>query len=93
MFVASIPLIVRHAVLNEANPIPGFVNINQPFNRFGLVIGNTYGTILVDLEQSRPIEELKDRSSETLSAWLQAPSGVKSAIIQLLKRLSYSSLP
>jgi len=33
---------------------------------------HTYGTILVDLEQSRPIALLKDRFSVTLSAWLQA---------------------
>jgi transposase len=38
---------------------------------------HTYGTILVDLEQSRPIALLKDRESETLSAWLQAHPGVK----------------
>lgn len=38
---------------------------------------HTYGTILVDLEQSRPIALLKDRESETLSAWLQTHPGVK----------------
>ncbi len=38
---------------------------------------HTYGTILVDLEQSRPIALLKDRFSVTLSAWLQAHPGVK----------------
>lgn len=37
----------------------------------------TYGTILVDLEQSQPIALLKDRSAETLAQWLKAHPGIK----------------
>ncbi len=37
----------------------------------------TYGTILVDLEQSQPIALLKDRSAETLAQWLKGHPGIK----------------
>lgn len=37
----------------------------------------TYGTILVDLEQSQPLALLKDRSAETLAQWLKAHPGIK----------------
>lgn len=36
-----------------------------------------YGTILVDLQQHRPIDILPDRAGETLSRWLTAHPGVE----------------
>jgi transposase len=39
--------------------------------------GQSYGTILVDLEKRRVVELLPDRQAETLSAWLQDHPGVE----------------
>jgi transposase len=38
--------------------------------------GHTYGTIIVDLEQSRVLDLLPDRQSETLAQWLLEHPGV-----------------
>lgn len=39
--------------------------------------GNTYGTILVDLERRKPIDLLPDREGKTLEAWLTAHPGIE----------------
>jgi len=39
--------------------------------------GNTYGTILIDLEKHIPIDLLPDRTSGTLAEWLKAHPDIK----------------
>ena len=39
--------------------------------------GQTYGTILVDLERHRVVDLLDDRSAESVAQWLQAHPGVE----------------
>ncbi len=47
---------------DDGNVIP----LTRPWKK-----GQTYGTILVDLELRRPVDLLPDRSEETLEAWLR----------------------
>lgn len=39
--------------------------------------GSSYGTLLVDLERSQPVDLLPDRQANTLAKWLQAHPGVE----------------
>jgi len=39
--------------------------------------GNSYGTILIDLETRRTVDLLSERSAEALANWLQTHPGVK----------------
>jgi transposase len=39
--------------------------------------GNTYGTILIDLEKHKPVDLLSDRKSDTLAKWLRAHPGIE----------------
>jgi transposase len=44
---------------------------------FALRKGHVYGTILVDIETSRPVDMLPERSAESFRTWLDAHPGVE----------------
>ena len=72
---ASASTIVRHlmtAPLPEKS-VPKVIGVDD----FAFKRGQSYGTIIVDLERGKPIDLLKDRHANTLEAWLKNHPGVE----------------
>jgi len=44
---------------------------------FALKRGQTYGTVIVDLETRKPVDLLPDRSAQTLTSWLKTRTGIE----------------
>jgi transposase len=64
--------LVRHTAVPNL-PTPGVLGVDD----FALRKGQVYGTLLVDAETHRPVDVVRERTAEVLSAWLKAHSGVE----------------
>jgi len=64
--------LVRRTVL-PAFPAPRVLGVDD----FALRKGQVYGTLLVDNETRRPVDVVRERTAEVLSAWLRAHPGVE----------------
>jgi transposase len=67
----SLLRLVRHCPIEPTGPIHVLGVDDWAWHR-----NQRYGTLLVDLERSRPVDLLPDRTAETLAHWLQAHPGI-----------------
>jgi transposase len=60
-----------------AQPVPAQALRILGIDEFAFRKGRTYGTVLVDVESSRPVDVLPDRETGTVAAWLQEHPGAE----------------
>ncbi|MGW6617717.1 transposase [Streptomyces erythrochromogenes] len=58
-----------------APPVPARAPRILGIDEFAFRKGRTYGTVLVDVDSSRPVDVLPDRGTSTVAAWLQEHPG------------------